>query len=204
MVKFNIIDLIWGLSLESLIDKVVFSICYPQLLVVKDTSKSSVGHKSTLWFILVLEEWLDQKSSVFHVSANSTEDVLKFLFFSGWKLVSWVENGWYLEGGESLGWVLLQILFSEDTFDSLVEVVISDFLCIIRASIEVFKFLIFFNGQLKLLCIKSSSKLSAVNNSLSKWIMILEEFTKSDSMSLNEFLDLLHEGIDVRSSCEIS
>ena len=36
MVEFNVIDFISCLSLESLIDQVVFTIGYPQLLPVKD------------------------------------------------------------------------------------------------------------------------------------------------------------------------
>lgn len=78
MIKFNIINFIGGSGLEPLVDKIVLSIGYPQFLVVKDTSESCVGHKSTLWLVFILEEGFDQKTSVFNICTNSDEDIVQF------------------------------------------------------------------------------------------------------------------------------
>jgi hypothetical protein len=48
------------LSLESLVDKVIFSISYPKLLIIEDAAESSIGNEATIAFIFVLEERFDQ------------------------------------------------------------------------------------------------------------------------------------------------
>jgi len=57
----------------------------------------------------------------------------------------------------------------------------------------VLKKFVFLGGQLKLLGVQSSSELSGINNSLSEWVMILEELTDSDSVSLYVLHDFSHE-----------
>jgi len=41
-VKFDVVNLITSLCLESLIDQEILSICYPHLLIVKDRSESCI------------------------------------------------------------------------------------------------------------------------------------------------------------------
>lgn len=57
----------------------------------------------------------------------------------------------------------------------------------------VLKKFVFLGSQLKLLGVKSSSELSGINNSLSEWVMILEELTDSDSVSLYVLHDFGHK-----------
>ena len=67
----------------------------------------------------------------------------------------------------------------------------------------VFKKLVLLSGQLYLLSVKSSSEFSGIESSLSKRIVILEEFSDSDSMSLNHIHHLGHQSIDSLGSSEI-
>ena len=48
MIEFDVVDLISSISLESLVYKIVFSICDPQFLIIEDTSESSVGYETTV------------------------------------------------------------------------------------------------------------------------------------------------------------
>jgi len=68
----------------------------------------------------------------------------------------------------------------------------------------VFKLLVFFGCKLKLLGIKSSSEFGGLDGSLSKWIVILEEFSDSDSVSCDMILDLSHEWINIVRTTEIN
>jgi len=60
VIELNIVDFVGCLSLESLVDKVIFSISYPKLLIIEDAAESSIGNEATIAFIFVLEEWFDQ------------------------------------------------------------------------------------------------------------------------------------------------
>lgn len=82
MVKLNIVDFISCLGLESLIDEVIFSVSYPELLVIKDAPESCVSNEATIALIFILEERFDQKSSMFYVCANSQHAIMKLLLFS--------------------------------------------------------------------------------------------------------------------------
>ena len=68
----------------------------------------------------------------------------------------------------------------------------------------VFKLLVFFGSKLKLLSIKSSSEFGGLDGSLSKRIVILEEFSNSDSVSANVILDLSHKWINIVGTTEIN
>lgn len=67
----------------------------------------------------------------------------------------------------------------------------------------IFKELILLSRQLYLLSVESSSEFSGINSSLSKRIMILEEFSNSDSVSLNHVHDFCHQSINSLGSREI-
>ena len=86
----------------------------------------------------------------------------------------------------------------------LIEVEVSDLQWVPGASEEVLKLLIFFCSHLKLLSIQCSSELGGLNGSLSEWVMILEEFTNSNSVSHDMILDLSHKWFHVFSTSEIN
>ena len=71
MIELDVVDFIRRLCLEPLVDQVVFPVGDPQLLIIKNGSEAGVADKSTITLVLILEEWLDQKSSVSHVHSNS-------------------------------------------------------------------------------------------------------------------------------------
>ena len=71
MVELDVVDFICCLCLEPLVDQVVFPVCDPQLLIIKNGSETGVANKSAITLILILEEWFDQKSSMSHVGSNS-------------------------------------------------------------------------------------------------------------------------------------
>ena len=93
---------------------------------------------------------------------------------------------------------------SEDLFNFLIKVEISDLQWVLGASEVVLKLLVFGSSKLKFLGIESGSELCGLNSSLSKWVMILEEFSNSNSVSHNVFFNLLHECIDLSRSTEIN
>ena len=204
MVEFNVIDFIGCLSLESLIDQVVFTIGYPQLLSVEDRPETGVGNETTVALVLVLEEWLDQQSAVSDVSSNSLHANVEFGLFSFRQLSLSIQDGWRIVSGQGFLWCLLQILLCEDFLNLFIEVEVSNLQWVPRASVVVLKFLIFFSRQLEFLCIQCGSELGGLNGTLSKWIMILEELTDSNSVSHDVVLDLLHEWINVSSTSEIN
>jgi hypothetical protein len=87
---------------------------------------------------------------------------------------------------------LLEILFGEDVFNLSIEISISDVGWVFTITEMVFKKLVLLSCQLQFLSIESSSEFGGLKVSLSKRIVILEEFSKSDSMSCNVFFDSLH------------
>jgi len=107
MVELHIIDFILSSCLEPLVDEEVFSVSYPQLLVVEDTSEPGVADKSTLGLVFVLEEWFNQQTTVFHICANSQQNGVELTLLGGGKLVAGVEDGGHFEVGERFGGVLL-------------------------------------------------------------------------------------------------
>lgn len=100
--------------------------------------------------------------------------------------------------------MLLEILLGEDSLDVLVKVVVSDLDWIRWVSVEVFEVLVLLFGQLNLLGVEGSSEFGGLDGSLSEWIVVLKELSKSDSVPHNGVLDLLQESIDVLGSSEIN
>lgn len=196
MVKLDVVDLVGCLCLESLVDKIILSISYPKLLIIKDATESSIGNEAAIALIFILEEGFDQQSSVFYVNSDSGHTLVQFILFSLSKLILWIENRWSLIPTQGLQWILLKILLSEDALNHLVEVEVSDLGWVRFIPEVVLKKLILLCSQLKLLSIKSSSEFGGVNNSLPEWIMVLEELTNSNSVSFHLVSDLGHESLD--------
>lgn len=96
-VELDVIDFVGGLGLESLVNERKLLLGDYYFHVVEDRSESGVGDKSTVALVLVLEEWLDQKSSVSNVSSDSLQAGLENSLLRLTELVLWVKNGWGLE-----------------------------------------------------------------------------------------------------------
>lgn len=193
MVELNVVDLVGSSGLESLINEVEFFVSYPQLLAVEDGPEPGVGHKSALALVFVLEERLDQKSSVLHVGSNSHHQLLQLLLLGFRKGVLGVEDRWGVVGAQSHGWVLLKGLVSEDVLNLLIEVKVSDFEGVHGASEMVLQQDVFFSGQLYLLSIQSCSEFGGFDSAFSQRVVVLEELSKSDSVSFNHVSNFLHQ-----------
>ena len=172
-------------------------------MVIENGPKSGIRHKAALRLILVLEEWLDEESAVLHVSSNSHHCHLELLLFLLSKLILGVQDRGSRIIGQSLGWILLQIFGSEDLLDFFVEVEVSHLGWLCRVSVVILQQLILLRGQLYLLGVEGRSELGCIDLALSQWVVVLEEFADSDSVSLHHIHHLGHEGIDGLSSGEI-
>lgn len=93
---------------------------------------------------------------------------------------------------------------SEDSLDLLVEIEISDFERINWASKGVLEHLVLSGGQLYLLGVKSGPEFSGLDGTLSERVVILKEFTESDSMSFYLVSDLLHKVLYSLGSSEVN
>jgi hypothetical protein len=91
----------------------------------------------------------------------------------------------------------------EYALDVLVELEVFDLEWIDAASIIVLEDLVLWGGELYLLSVEGSSKLGGLDSSLSQWIVILQEFTKSDSVSHDIILDLLNQNFDGTGTSEV-
>lgn len=116
----------------------------------------------------------------------------------------WIQDRWCDIGRKSLSRVLFKILLSEYALDVLVEVEVSDLEWIDAASVVVLENLVLWGGQLYLLSVEGCSELGGLDSSLSQWVVILQEFTKSDSVSHHVVLDLLNKNVDGTGACEIN
>ena len=96
-VELDVVDFVGGLGLESPVNQSKLLLGDYYFHVVEDRSESGIGDKSTVALVLVLEEWLNQESSVSNISTNSLQAGLENSFLRLTELVLWVENGWSLE-----------------------------------------------------------------------------------------------------------
>ena len=76
-VKFNIVDLIGSLSLESLQNYGVLFLGDAELEVVKDGTESSEVNETRPALILVLEVRLDQYSAVFDIDSEALKTCMQ-------------------------------------------------------------------------------------------------------------------------------
>ena len=68
-VEFDIVDLIGSTSLESLQNYGVLLVRNLHLEVVEDGAEPCEVHKARSALVLILKVWLDQESSVLHISS---------------------------------------------------------------------------------------------------------------------------------------
>ena len=81
-VKFNIVDFIGSLSLESLQNYGVLFLGDAELEVVKDGTESSEVNETRPALILILEVRLDQYSAVFNINSESLKTCMQDSLFS--------------------------------------------------------------------------------------------------------------------------
>jgi hypothetical protein len=91
----------------------------------------------------------------------------------------------------------------EYALDVLVELEVFDLEWVDGASIIVLEDLVLWGGELYLLSVEGSSELGGLDSSFSQWIVILQEFTKSDSVSHDIILDLLNQNFDSTGTSEV-
>ena len=147
-VELHVINFVCGLGLESLVNEVELARGDYYFHVIEDGSESGVGNKSTVALVLILEEWLDQESSVSDVSADSLQAGFQVSLFTLGQLVLWVEDRWSLESIQSFGGVLLKVFLCENAFDFLIKPNVVHLGGVLWASEMVFEELVFLSGQL--------------------------------------------------------
>ena len=79
VIKFNVVDFIVGLCLESLENNFVFLIADLQLHIVEDGSEASVRDEATLAPVFVLEEGLDKEALVADEPAQTLKASVQYL-----------------------------------------------------------------------------------------------------------------------------
>ena len=81
VVELDIIDLVGGLSLETLLNDVEFFCAHLHAEVIEDRSETSEGNEPTTALVLILEVRFDQKASVLDISAKTLKASHQNLFF---------------------------------------------------------------------------------------------------------------------------
>lgn len=137
-----------------------------------------------------------------HVRPDSGQECVELGFLRGAELGAGVKNGGHLEVGQRLAGVLLEVFFGEDALDFLVEGVVPHLAAgVAEVGLELREF---FLRQHQLLGVEGGPELCGVNNSLSQWVVVLEELAESDSMSLHELLDFVKQLTHVVGASEVS
>lgn len=193
MIKLDVVDLVVGFGLEAFENNLILLLADLKFHCVKDRHEPRVGDEAALALVLVLEERLDQESSVTHVPAESLEAALEhFLLCIGEDALR-VEDRRSLEFHGLLKGVLLEVLLGEDRLNRLVEVDIVDLSGVLgygELPLEDLELLV---CQIDLLAIKDASELLRGNGALAKEVVVLEELAQSDSVLLNLGLNLEHQ-----------
>lgn len=73
VVKFDIVDFVGSLCLESLQNDAVLLVGDLHAEVVEDRFEACEGNESRMVLVFVLEVWLDQKSSILDISAETLQ-----------------------------------------------------------------------------------------------------------------------------------
>lgn len=193
MIKFAVIDLICCLCAETFLDDSVFLFRDLHLEVVEDRSETSEVNKACSCAVFVLEVWLDQESSVLHISSKSLQTANKNLFFSIVEHIFRIKNGWCTERVQSLCWVFLEVSICENGIICFAEGDIINQTSILWSCILGFEGIEFCGSQLNSLSIKNTSEFLCWDIAFAENIMILEEFQKSNTILLNHVLDLYCE-----------
>jgi len=204
MVEFNVVDLVLCLCLESFIDKVVLPVSDPQLHGIKDGAEPAVGYESTIAFVLVLEEWLDEQSPMVHVDSDSLQALLQLFFLRLGEGVLRVQNRRSVVGRKSNLRVLLKSFYRENLLDLIIEVRVPDLYWVDRAPERLLQQVVLLLRQLYLLGVESSSEFGRLDRSFAKWVVILEEFSQPDPVSLHVVLNLCQKVLELFRTFEIS
>ena len=130
MVKFKVVHLIHCLGLEPLGQQRELVVINSYLHCVKNGPERSGRNKPTLALVFILEERLQQETSVLNVSSNARQRLVQVLLFFVVKHVPRIQNGGSLELSYFLEGVLLQIFFCENSFNSLIELNVVYSVCI--------------------------------------------------------------------------
>lgn len=161
-------------------------------MVVEDASEPGVGDEAAVRSVFVLEERLDQQSPVSDVGADSAHQVVELLLLVGVQIIPWVQDRLHLEVGEALAWALLQILLGENLLNLFIKFEVPHLVGIFWVSVVVLELLVLLHGQLQLLGVESSSELGGIDHTLSEGVVVLQEFSESDSVPLHVLLYFVH------------
>lgn len=185
MIKLDVVDLVVGLGLEAFENNLILLLADLKFHCVKDRHEPRVGDEAALALVLVLEERLDEESSVAHVPAESLEAALEhFLLCIGQDALR-VEDRRSLKLHGLLQRVLLEVLLSEDPLNCLVEVDIVDLGGVLGYGEMPLEDLELLVCQIDLLAIEDTSELLRGNGTLAKEVVVLEELAQSDSVLFN-------------------
>ena len=204
VIELDVVDLIGGFGLESLVNEGEFLLVAQKLNIVEDGAEASHGDESGSGAILVLEEGFDQESSESNLFSKSNEDGVEDLLFFVVQTILGVEDGRSVERLKSLGRVLLKILFGENVINLGVEFGVAYESRVVGDHVVVLKCFVLRDSEHDLLDVKNVTELLARHISLSEDIVILEEFKKSDSVFLALVHNFFHEIIVLFGTVEIS
>ena len=204
VIELDVVDLIGGFGLESLVNEGEFLLVAQKLNIVEDGAEASHGDESGSGAILVLEEGFDQESSESNLLSKSNEDGVEDLLFFGVQTILGVEDGRSVERLESLGGVLLKILLGENVINLGVEFGVAYESRVVGDHVVVLKCFVLRDSEHDFLDVENVTELLARYISLSEDIVILEEFKKSDSVFLALVHNFFHEIIVLFGTVEIS
>ena len=180
VIELDVVDLIGGFGLESLVNEGEFLLVAQKLNIVEDGAEASHGDESGSGAILVLEEGFDQESSESNLFSKSNEDGVEDLLFFVVQTILGVEDGRSVERLKSLGRVLLKILFGENVINLGVEFGVAYESRVVGDHVVVLKCFVLRDSEHDLLDVKNVTEPLARHISLSEDIVILDEFKKSD------------------------
>lgn len=115
VVKFNVVDFVCSLSHESLENNTILLVRHLHTEVVEDWLETCEGNKSRSVTILILEVWLDQKTTVFHISAQTLETSDQNLLLRVIQNVLGIQDWGCIESVRFCRWVLFKCFIREDS-----------------------------------------------------------------------------------------
>lgn len=121
--------------------------------------------------------------------------VMQALLLSVGQHVLGVQDGGCFKRLKSLGWVLLEVLLGEDAGDLLAEVNVVNKrrVCFILNTVVLFQKDVFSGSKLNFMGVEAGSKLGGGDDALAENIVILEELEQTDTVALNNLLNLSHQ-----------
>ncbi len=195
VVKLNVINLVGCLRLETLLNNVQLLLAHLHAEIVKDGAEASECDETTSTSVLILEVRLDQQASVLHICAQSLQALNQNFLFSSVQNILRVEDGGCIEIVDSCGGVLFKGFISEDGVKFFCELGVVNKTSICWSCVVFFKTLILSNCQVHSLRVEHTTELLSRKVALAQNVVILEEFSQSDSVLFDNVFDLFHEGI---------